>query len=146
MDELFAAQALMAFATLTALEIVLGVDNVVFIAVLSGKLPEAQRPTARRTGLLLAALGRIILLIGITWVISLREIHLFNVESLEVDVSVKDLILLLGGLFLLAKGTWEIHETLDAGHGDQGAGAGKAGFAASRCRRSRGPCIRTFCS
>jgi len=134
MDELFAAQALMAFATLTALEIVLGVDNVVFIAVLSGKLPEAQRPAARRTGLLLAALGRTALLIGIAWVISLGEAHLFSVDSLDVDVSVKDLILLLGGLFLLAKGTWEIHETLDAGHGEHGAGEGKAGFAATICQ------------
>ena len=131
MNELFTTSALMAFATLTALEIVLGVDNVVFIAVLSGKLPESQRGTARRTGLLLAALGRVILLIGITWVISLQHTQLFQIDSLNVDISAKDLILVLGGLFLLAKGTWEIHATLDVDHGQSGAGQTKSSFAAT---------------
>ena len=131
MNELFTTSALMAFATLTALEIVLGVDNVVFIAVLSGKLPESQRGTARRTGLLLAALGRVILLIGITWVISLQHTQLFQIDSLNVDISAKDLILVLGGLFLLAKGTWEIHATLDVDHGQPNAGQTKSSFAAT---------------
>jgi len=126
MHELLAPQALMAFATLTALEIVLGVDNVVFIAVLSGKLPEQKRATARRTGLLLAAAGRILLLIGITWVISLHATRLFSVHGL--DISIKDLILVLGGTFLLAKGTWEIHDTLDTDRTVTAKGAKPAGF------------------
>ncbi len=108
--------AWVAFLTLTALEIVLGVDNVVFISILAGKLPEAQRAKARKLGLGLAMFVRILLLLSISWVIGLTE-PLFNVLSQE--ISGRDLILLLGGLFLLAKSTHEMHGQLEGeeGHG-----------------------------
>jgi len=96
--------------TLTVLEIVLGIDNIVFISILSDKLPVAERPKARRLGLISAMLMRILLLFSIKWLISLDEpfIHLF-----ELDVSGKDLILLIGGLFLIGKATLEIHDKLE---------------------------------
>ncbi len=96
--------------TLTALEIVLGIDNLLFIAILSNKLPENQQKTARRTGLALAVITRLLLLASIFWLAKATE-PLFSV--FEHPVSVRDLILLGGGLFLLAKGTTEIHATVD---------------------------------
>jgi predicted tellurium resistance membrane protein TerC len=101
----------MAFIALTALEIVLGVDNLVFIAILSGRLPPEQRGRARKLGLAMAAIGRIVLLFAASWVITLEESKLFNVG--EMEISVRDIILIAGGLFLLAKATWEIHHTLE---------------------------------
>lgn len=94
------------FLSLTLLEIILGIDNVVFIALLVGHLPEKQREKARVTGLILALLFRIIMLFGIVWVIGLNEpwIQLFNK-----DFSGKDLLMLIGGLFLLYKSTDSIH-------------------------------------
>lgn len=112
MAELFTFSSLAAFATLAALEIVLGIDNVVFIAILTGKLPEEQRATARSIGLALAAIGRIVLLLAITWVITLDKTTLFTVK--EHAFTIKDLILVVGGLFLIAKATWEIHHSLEA--------------------------------
>jgi predicted tellurium resistance membrane protein TerC len=111
MAELLAATSLLAFVALTALEIVLGVDNLVFIAILTGRLPPEQRGTARKLGLAMAAIGRIVLLLAASWVITLEESKLFSVGDLE--ISVRDLILIAGGLFLLAKATWEIHHTLE---------------------------------
>jgi predicted tellurium resistance membrane protein TerC len=111
MAELFAATSLLAFAALTALEIVLGVDNLVFIAILTGRLPPEQRGAARRFGLAMAALGRIVLLFAASWVITLEKSKLFNIG--EMEISVRDIILIAGGLFLLAKATWEIHHTLE---------------------------------
>jgi predicted tellurium resistance membrane protein TerC len=99
-----------ALLTLTALEVVLGIDNIVFISILSGKLPAEQRARARQVGLLAAMGMRILLLLAIGWVVGLTE-PLFNV--LGRDVSGRDLILLGGGLFLLAKATWEIHGRLE---------------------------------
>src|SRR5262245_18830555 len=99
-----------ALLTLTALEIVLGVDNIVFISILAGKLPPEQRDRARRVGLLAAMGMRILLLLGIGWVVSLTQ-PLFTIAGR--DVSGRDLILLGGGLFLLAKATWEIHQRLE---------------------------------
>lgn len=114
--ELLTISALSALLTLTALEIVLGIDNIVFIAIVTGKLPEKQRPLARRIGLALAAAGRIILLLAITWLIMLEHVKLPTV--LGYTLSLKDLILLLGGLFLIAKATWEIHQNMEGGaHG-----------------------------
>jgi predicted tellurium resistance membrane protein TerC len=112
-----------ALATLTALEIVLGVDNIIFISILAGKLPPAEREQARRTGLALAMLTRIALLVSLAWVVRLTQ-PLFAV--LGHDVSGRDLILLGGGAFLLAKSTLEIHEKLE---GDEG---GKSARVASR--------------
>lgn len=103
-------------ATLTLLEIILGIDNLIFISILSGKLPPAQQPKARRTGLALALITRILLLIGLAWVVRLdKPFWEPRLLGWQLAVSGKDLILILGGLFLLAKSTFEIHEKLE-GH------------------------------
>lgn len=107
-----------ALLTLTLLEIILGVDNVVFISILAGKLPKEQRAKARSIGLGLALVTRVLLLLSIAWIASLTK-PLFHV--LKHPVSGRDLILLIGGLFLLAKATHEIHSKLE---GEEG-GAGK---------------------
>jgi predicted tellurium resistance membrane protein TerC len=103
-----------AFATLTVLELVLGIDNVVFISILSGKLPPEQRQKARYIGLGLAFVMRIILLFSLSWVIGLVA-PLFTVWGQS--VSGKDLVLLIGGLFLIAKSTHEIHNSLEGEKG-----------------------------
>jgi len=103
-----------ALVTLTFLEIVLGVDNIIFISILSGKLPPAQQPRARRIGLFGAMLTRILLLLSLAWIVKLTA-PLFSV--LEHEISGRDLILILGGLFLLAKSTFEIHDRLEADEG-----------------------------
>ena len=112
-----------ALLTLTVLEIVLGIDNIVFISILVGKLPPAQRKTAWTTGLSLALLTRLALLLAITWVMRLTA-PLFSV--LGKTFSGKDLILLGGGAFLVAKATWEIYDKLEAEHPHQ-TGARAAG-------------------
>jgi predicted tellurium resistance membrane protein TerC len=101
--------------TLTVLEIVLGVDNIIFISILAGKLPEDQRARARRLGLMGAFVSRVLLLLSIAWVVRLTA-PLFTV--LGVDVSGRGLILILGGLFLIGKATHEIHEKFE---GDEAA-------------------------
>jgi predicted tellurium resistance membrane protein TerC len=121
MTELFAVQSLLAFAALTALEIVLGVDNLVFIAILTGRLPPEKRAFARKLGLAMAAIGRILLLFAMSWVVTLEKTKLFTLWSL--DFSVRDLILIAGGVFLLAKATWEIHHSLEGEVHDAQAGA-----------------------
>ena len=114
MDWITDPQAWIAFATLTALEIVLGVDNVVFISILAGKLPPEQREKARRVGLGLAMFVRILLLLSIAWIVKLTA-PLFTL--LYQEISGRDLILLFGGLFLLGKSTHEMHGQLE---GDEG--------------------------
>ena len=104
-----------AFATLTVLELVLGIDNVIFISILSGKLPAEQQKRARFIGLSLALIMRVILLFSLSWVMGLTE-PLFTVFSQQ--VSGRDLILLLGGLFLIAKSTHEIHGSLEGEEGE----------------------------
>jgi predicted tellurium resistance membrane protein TerC len=161
MEELFAFGSLAALATLAILEIVLGIDNVVFLAILTGKLPEEQQGRARTLGLALAALGRIALLFAISWVITLDNTVLFELpfampgvhdvehataeqesardaeapkdddavvsvnEALKssTPITAKDIVLLLGGLFLIAKATWEIGHQLESKHE---AGGGRA--------------------
>ena len=113
-------EILIALATLTFLEIVLGVDNIIFISILSSKLPQDQQARARRLGLLLAMGTRILLLFSLAWVIRLTE-PLFTVIGQE--ISGRDLILILGGLFLLGKSTHEIHDRLE---GEEGHGSAKA--------------------
>ena len=113
-------EILIALATLTFLEIVLGVDNIIFISILSGKLPPDRQASARRIGLLLAMGTRILLLFSLAWVIRLTA-PLFTVIGQE--ISGRDLILILGGLFLLGKSTHEIHGRLE---GEEGHGAAKA--------------------
>jgi len=105
-------EAWIALATLTLLEIVLGVDNIIFISILVGRLPTEQRDRARRIGLALAMVSRILLLLSITWVMRLTQ-PLFAVVGTE--ISGRDLILIMGGLFLIAKSTHEIHTSLE-GH------------------------------
>src|SRR5690606_17684520 len=112
MELLTDPQVWLAFATLTALEIVLGIDNIIFISILVGRLPEHQRARGRTIGLSLAMLTRILLLLSITWVMGLSA-DLFSV--LGHGVSGRDLILIIGGLFLLANSTIEIHHSLE-GH------------------------------
>lgn len=111
MAELFAPENLVAFLTLTILEIVLGIDNVIFVAILSTKLPFDQQARARTTGISLAVLTRILLLLSITWVMRLTA-PLFTIFSNP--LSGRDLILLVGGMFLIGKSTFEIHEKLDS--------------------------------
>jgi len=114
MDALFTGDALLALATLTFLEIILGVDNVIFISILSSKLPVNVQSRARRTGLAAAMLMRILLLLSIAWIIRLTA-PLFHV--FDRGISGRDLILIGGGLFLLAKATIEIHDRLEGGEG-----------------------------
>jgi predicted tellurium resistance membrane protein TerC len=106
--------------TLTSLEIVLGIDNIVFISILAGKLPPEQRDRARKVGLLAAMGMRILLLLAIGWVVGLTQ-PLFEIAGRE--ISGRDLILLGGGLFLLAKATWEIHQRLEGEEHERKAGA-----------------------
>lgn len=112
MEALFSVQAIIPFLTLCALELVLGIDNIIFISILSGKLPPEQQQKARTIGLGLAMGTRVALLLSLSWVIGLTD-PLFTVLSEE--ISGRDLILLLGGLFLIAKSTHEIHQKLEAG-------------------------------
>jgi predicted tellurium resistance membrane protein TerC len=114
MEWLADPQSWIAFLTLLSLEIVLGVDNIIFISILSGKLPVEQQARARFLGLGLAMVMRILLLLSLSWVIGLTA-PLFTV--LDQEISGRDMILILGGLFLLAKATFEIHENLEGQEG-----------------------------
>jgi predicted tellurium resistance membrane protein TerC len=114
MEWLTDPQIWIALATLTFLEIVLGVDNVIFISILSGKLPADQQPRARRLGLLGAMVTRVMLLFSLAWIIRLTE-PWFTVVGQE--ISGRDLILIGGGLFLLGKSTYEIHDKLEGEEG-----------------------------
>jgi predicted tellurium resistance membrane protein TerC len=119
------AETLIALATLTFLEIVLGVDNVIFISILSGRLPQARQASARRVGLLLAMGTRILLLFSLSWVVRLTA-PLFTLWLHE--ISGRDLILIIGGLFLLFKATHEIHGRLE-GEDEHGAARQAVSFA-----------------
>jgi predicted tellurium resistance membrane protein TerC len=123
-DAFLTTEGLVALLTLTAMEIVLGIDNVVFIAILVGRLPFAQQALARRLGLVLALGMRIGLLFAIAWVMGLTH-PLF--EVLGRAVSGRDLILLVGGLFLIFKATWEIYDKLEVVH-PGGAARGQGAF------------------
>jgi predicted tellurium resistance membrane protein TerC len=118
MELLSDPQAWIAFATLTVLELVLGIDNIVFISILAGKLPPEQRSRARYIGLGLALVMCVILLFSLTWVIGLTA-PLFTILGQE--ISGRDLVLLLGGLFLIGKATHEIHGSLEGEEGHRKA-------------------------
>ena len=120
MDALLTADGLVALATLAALEIVLGVDNVVFIAILTGRLPARQQAVARRIGLILALGIRIGLLFTISWLMGLTR-PLFAV--LGHPLTGRDLILIVGGLFLVGKATWEIYDKLEVEHVERERGS-----------------------
>ena len=114
-----------ALLTLTFLEIVLGIDNIIFISIVTNKLPQEQQPKARFLGLSLALIFRIGLLLGVTWIITFTE-PLFTVFSLE--VSGRDLILLGGGLFLIFKSTVEVHHKMEGEEGHENKSAAKSFF------------------
>ena len=118
MDWMTSPEAWIAFGTLLALEIVLGIDNVVFISILAGKLPVNQQAKARYLGLALAMVTRILLLFSISWMVRLTA-PLFTVFGVE--FSGRDLILLVGGLFLIGKATHEIHQRLEGAQGHAAA-------------------------
>jgi predicted tellurium resistance membrane protein TerC len=126
MDAFLTADGLIAFVTLTFLEVVLGVDNVIFISILTGRLPRAQQARARRLGLLGAMGMRILLLLSITWIMRLTQ-PLFTAAGH--DFSGRDLILIGGGIFLLWKATVEIHDKLE-GEEEHGARKVAPSFAA----------------
>ena len=113
-DAFLSADGLVALVTLTVLEVVLGIDNVIFISILAGKLPKQQQEKARRIGLMAAMGMRILLLMSIAWIVRLTQ-PLFTV--FEHPVSGRDLILIIGGLFLLFKATREIHDKLEGEEG-----------------------------
>jgi len=127
MDWLTNPEAWIALLTLTALEIVLGIDNIIFISILVGRLPEHQRHKGRVLGLGFAMVTRILLLLSITWVMKLTA-PLFS--AFEQGISGRDIILIGGGLFLLWKSTMEIHESLE-GAGEERTAKAFAGFAAT---------------
>ncbi len=118
MDWISDPQIWIAFLTLVALELVLGVDNVIFISILAGKLPLEQQPKARRTGIALAVDSRILLLLSLSWIIGLTE-PIFSIRNFH--ISGRDLILLIGGLFLMGKATMEIHQKLEGVEGHSSA-------------------------
>jgi predicted tellurium resistance membrane protein TerC len=127
MADLLTTENLIALLTLSLLEIVLGIDNLVILSILTGRLPADQRPRTRRLGLFLAMIMRIALLCGLAWILRLTE-PLFT--ALGRPVSGRDLILLAGGLFLIAKATWEIHDKLEGAERAAGAGRAAASFGA----------------
>jgi predicted tellurium resistance membrane protein TerC len=129
MDWITDPHAWIALVTLTALEIVLGIDNIIFISILTGKLPKRRQPRARVTGLGLAMISRICLLLALTWIMMLTE-PLFTVWGNE--ISARDLILIGGGLFLLVKSTLEIHGQLEGkgGRGEARVSSSYAGILA----------------
>jgi len=128
MDAFLTANGLIALTTLSVLEIVLGIDNVVFIAILTGRLPAHQQALARRVGVTLALGMRISLLFAISWMMSLTR-PLFSIDLLDHAFSGRDLILIGGGLFLVGKATWEIYDKLEVEHAEQERG-GRGQFAA----------------
>jgi predicted tellurium resistance membrane protein TerC len=116
MEVLFSIEGLVSLLTLTFLEIVLGIDNIIFISIISGRLPLQQQGKARNIGIVLALLVRILMLLGVSWIIGLRA-TIFTIGTFS--LSYRDLILIAGGLFLLAKSTSEMHAKLEGGHDEK---------------------------
>ena len=112
MEIFLTGEAWIALLTLTFLEIVLGIDNIIFISIVSNKLPEEEQKRARTIGLSLALITRVLLLLGITWIMASTK-PLFTIEQFDLAVSVRDLILLSGGIFLLFKSTMEINHKME---------------------------------
>lgn len=121
MDWLFTPEGLISLLTLTLLEIVLGIDNLIFISILSSRLPKEQQAKARKVGLGLALITRVMLLCGIAWVARLdTPFWETSLGTYKIAVSWRDVVLIIGGLFLLAKSTYEIHEKLEGEDGEKG--------------------------
>jgi len=114
--DIFSAEGLISLLTLTFLEIVLGIDNIVFISIVSGRLPKTQQGKARNIGIVLALLVRILLLLAINWIIGLTS-PIFTIR--DFTLSYRDLILIVGGLFLLAKSVSEMHAKLEGTHDER---------------------------
>ncbi|MFK7970002.1 MAG: TerC family protein [Bacteroidia bacterium] len=112
LEHLLSPDALVSLLTLTLMEIILGIDNIVFISIVAGKLPEEDQPRARTVGLAIAMLFRIGLLLGIKWLMGLTK-PLFTLPLIDIDISAKSLILLAGGLFLIGKSVTEMHSKLE---------------------------------
>jgi predicted tellurium resistance membrane protein TerC len=110
MEHLLTAEGFVSLLTLTFLEIVLGIDNIVFISIITGKLPSAQQGKARTVGIALALIARVLLLLGVSWIIGLQK-PIFEVN--DFSLSYRDIILILGGLFLIGKSVTEIHAKLE---------------------------------
>jgi predicted tellurium resistance membrane protein TerC len=127
MDWISDPQIWISLLTLTALEIVLGIDNVIFISILAGKLPPAQQPKARKVGLSLALITRILLLMSLTWIMGLTRI-LFTLPVVDKGISGRDLVLLIGGLFLIWKSVREVHEKLEEDDGHLTAVKSRMGY------------------
>ena len=113
--------------TLTALEVVLGIDNIIFISILAGKLPPEKQKKARQLGLSLALITRVLLLLSLTWLLGMTK-PLFTLPILDRGLSGRDLILLVGGLFLIAKSVMEVHEKLEGDDGHATGGKTAASF------------------
>ena len=129
MSNLLTADALISLVSLAAMEIVLGIDNIVFIAILTARLPAGKQKLARRLGMTMALGMRIGLLFAISWLMSLTR-PLFTIPLLREDISGRDIILILGGLFLIFKATWEMYDKLEVDHAEaQARTAGRASFA-----------------
>jgi predicted tellurium resistance membrane protein TerC len=127
-QELLTTENLIALLTLTSLEIVLGIDNIIFISILTGKLPPEERARARRIGLMGAMLMRVGLLLALSWVMGLTK-PLFTLPVFNQEIAGRHLILLLGGLFLIAKSTWEIHDKLEGAAHGHGSTKSRVSFA-----------------
>ena len=130
MEWLTDPQIWISLLTLTLLEIVLGIDNIIFISILASKLPEEQQAKARQTGLMLALVTRILLLLSLTWIMGLTK-PLFTLPIMAREISGRDLVLLLGGLFLIWKSVKEVHEKLESPDGHVTAGRTAVSFAAT---------------
>ena len=127
MEWLTDPQIWISLVTLTALEIVLGIDNIIFISILAGKLPADQQKKARQLGLGLALITRVLLLLSLTWLMGMTR-PLFTVPILDHGLSGRDLILLLGGLFLIGKSVVEVHEKLEGDDGRTSAHKARVSF------------------
>lgn len=130
MEWLTDPQIWISLLTLTLLEIVLGIDNIIFISILAGKLPQDQQAKARQTGLMLALITRVLLLLSLTWIMGATK-PLFTLPILAREISGRDLVLLIGGLFLIWKSVKEVHEKLESPDGHATAGGAAASFAAT---------------
>ena len=131
MEGLFTTEAMVSLVTLALMEIVLGIDNIVFISILTAKLPEAQQPRARKLGLSLALIIRLALLGGIKWIMGLKAVlFTINIEFLKFhfDATGQKLILLVGGLFLIGKSTHEIYDKLEGAHEPGRTASGASSF------------------
>jgi predicted tellurium resistance membrane protein TerC len=128
MEDLFTSANLISLVTLTVMEIILGIDNIVFLSIMVGKLPQSQQGTARTIGLVLALGMRLLLPLTLSWIMRLTD-PLFTLPLLDRPISGRDLILLGGGLFLIGKSSHEIYDKLEHAHEDEAPPQGRGAFA-----------------